>query len=136
MAWKTVIGSLLTVMFAVIAGVHRFDWANYWVMEYVISASGFIRALHPEGIYSEVVDHSYFSNGTTDDIRYHMGGIGPFIPKVRNTTGHGIDPPEGCYVDQVHMVVFELSSGLIHVLTSTTDFKTRRTLSNRRVRQQ
>ena len=38
------------------------------------------------------------------DVLYHLGGNGPWIPKVRNVTGDSIDPPDGCRVDQVHMV--------------------------------
>lgn len=38
------------------------------------------------------------------DIFYHLGGNGPWIPKVDNIVGNGTEPPEGCWVDQVHMV--------------------------------
>ena len=35
---------------------------------------------------------------------YHLGGNGPWIPKVSGVVEGGIDPPEGCTVDQIHMV--------------------------------
>ncbi|KAK1065412.1 hypothetical protein LTR74_007938 [Friedmanniomyces endolithicus] len=41
----------------------------------------------------------------TWDIRYHLGGNSPWIPKVSGTLDGGIEPPLGCVVDQVHMVV-------------------------------
>jgi len=38
------------------------------------------------------------------DIRYHLGGNSPWIPKTRGIVNDGIEPPEGCRVEQVHMV--------------------------------
>lgn len=38
------------------------------------------------------------------DLFYHLGGNGPWIPKIDGTVEGGIDPPEGCRVTQVHMV--------------------------------
>ncbi|KAK0292553.1 hypothetical protein LTR35_000583 [Friedmanniomyces endolithicus] len=40
----------------------------------------------------------------TWDIRYHLGGNNPWIPKVSGTVDGGIEPPLGCVVDQVHML--------------------------------
>ncbi|KAK3068743.1 hypothetical protein LTR53_013439 [Teratosphaeriaceae sp. CCFEE 6253] len=37
------------------------------------------------------------------DLKYHLGGIGPWIPKVDGVVGGGVDPPPGCRVEQVHM---------------------------------
>ncbi|KXL51435.1 hypothetical protein M433DRAFT_83301 [Acidomyces richmondensis BFW] len=73
-------------------------------MKCVLSERSSINVLNSKESYSGGLNHSFISNRTTDDIRYHMGGNGPFIPKVRNIAERGIDPPEGCYVDQVHMV--------------------------------
>lgn len=38
------------------------------------------------------------------NVLYHLGGNGPWIPKVENVVEGGIDPPDGCEVDMVHMV--------------------------------
>jgi hypothetical protein len=38
------------------------------------------------------------------DILQHLGGDGPWIQKTDNVLNHSIDVPEGCRVDQVHMV--------------------------------
>ncbi|KAK5725798.1 hypothetical protein LTR15_003988 [Elasticomyces elasticus] len=38
------------------------------------------------------------------DIRYHMGGNSPWIPKINGTIAGGIDPPLGCRIDQVHVM--------------------------------
>ncbi|KAK5723002.1 hypothetical protein LTR17_014052 [Elasticomyces elasticus] len=38
------------------------------------------------------------------DIRYHMGGNSPWIPKTDGTVDGNIDPPPGCRIDQVHMM--------------------------------
>lgn len=35
---------------------------------------------------------------------YHLGGNGPWIPKVDGVIDARIAPPTGCVVDQVHMV--------------------------------
>lgn len=38
------------------------------------------------------------------ELFYHLGGNGPWIPKVSGTVEGGVQPPEGCHVTQVHMV--------------------------------
>jgi acid phosphatase len=38
------------------------------------------------------------------NILYHLGGNGPWIEKVDGVTKGGINVPEGCEVDMVHMV--------------------------------
>jgi len=38
------------------------------------------------------------------NILYHLGGNGPWIEKVDGVTEGGINVPEGCEVDMVHMV--------------------------------
>jgi hypothetical protein len=35
---------------------------------------------------------------------YHLGGNGPWIPKVDGVIRDSLAPPIGCVVDQVHMV--------------------------------
>lgn len=49
---------------------------------------------------------NYHDDGGDDtwNIHYHLGGNGPWIPKLQNTVEDDIDPPAGCWVDQVHMV--------------------------------
>ncbi|THX01009.1 phosphoglycerate mutase-like protein [Aureobasidium pullulans] len=46
------------------------------------------------------------ATNTTNDwnILYHLGGNGPWIPKVDGVVEGGLAPPEGCRVEQVHMV--------------------------------
>lgn len=41
---------------------------------------------------------------TTSDLFYHLGGNGPWIPKINGTVKGGIEPPSGCRITQVHMV--------------------------------
>jgi hypothetical protein len=38
------------------------------------------------------------------NILYHLGGNGPWIEKLENTVAGGIAAPEGCEVEQVHMM--------------------------------
>lgn len=38
------------------------------------------------------------------DILYHLGGNGPWIPKVDGIYGDELSIPEGCHIEQVHMV--------------------------------
>jgi hypothetical protein len=38
------------------------------------------------------------------DLFYHLGGNGPWIPKVEGVIRGTLAPPAGCDVDQVHMV--------------------------------
>jgi hypothetical protein len=42
------------------------------------------------------------------NILYHLGGNGPWIPKIDGVVKGGIDVPEGCEVQQIHMVRFSL----------------------------
>ena len=41
---------------------------------------------------------------TPPELFYHLGGNGPWIPKINGTIDEGIEPPAGCRVTQVHMV--------------------------------
>jgi hypothetical protein len=38
------------------------------------------------------------------NLLYHLGGNGPWIPKVDGVVEGGLSLPEGCKIDQVHMV--------------------------------
>ena len=38
------------------------------------------------------------------NILYHLGGNGPWIPKVDGVIKGGVAPPAGCKVEQIHMV--------------------------------
>jgi hypothetical protein len=38
------------------------------------------------------------------NIYYHLGGNGPWIPKVDGVLSNDTAPPQGCVVQQVHMV--------------------------------
>jgi hypothetical protein len=51
--------------------------------------------------------HVLVTNTTTNDdwnILYHLGGNGPWIPKVDGPFGDDLSIPEGCRIEQVHMV--------------------------------
>ncbi|KKY14297.1 putative multiple inositol polyphosphate phosphatase [Phaeomoniella chlamydospora] len=37
-------------------------------------------------------------------LAYYLGGNSPWIPKKRNVSRQAIEPPEGCQVEQVHMI--------------------------------
>ena len=47
------------------------------------------------------------------NILYHLGGNGPWIEKVDGVAHGGIGVPEGCRVEQVHMVRVESSSDVM-----------------------
>lgn len=48
---------------------------------------------------------AFFGLGSsTWNILYHLGGNGPWIKKVDGVVDGGVDVPEGCKVEQVHMV--------------------------------
>lgn len=55
-----------------------------------------------EGTHAAAGHHA--SNLRVPDLFYHLGGNGPWVPKINGTTGDGIEPPDGCRVTQVHMV--------------------------------
>lgn len=40
----------------------------------------------------------------TPDLFYHLGGNGPWIPKVNGSVEGGTETPDGCRITQVHMV--------------------------------
>jgi len=45
-------------------------------------------------------------NTTQEDwnILYHLGGNGPWIPKVEGPFGDELSVPQGCKIEQVHVV--------------------------------
>lgn len=47
------------------------------------------------------------------DLFYHLGGNGPWIPKMDGAVEGGIEPPEGCRVTQVHMVTKPLLGAVL-----------------------
>jgi hypothetical protein len=51
------------------------------------------------------------------DLFYHLGGNGPWIPKVEGVIHDTLAPPTGCDVDQVHMVIpFPISAHVPAIL--------------------
>ena len=50
------------------------------------------------------IDNFYATAPEVKDLFYHLGGNSPWIPKHRDVIGHALAPPEGCEVQQVHML--------------------------------
>lgn len=51
------------------------------------------------------------------DLFYHLGGNGPWIPKIEGVIHGTLAPPTGCDVDQVHMVIpFPISARVPTIL--------------------
>lgn len=48
--------------------------------------------------------HTTVAEQRIPDLFHHLGGNGPWIPKINGTVDGGIEPPDGCRVTQVHMV--------------------------------
>ena len=48
------------------------------------------------------------TGGLNDDenwnLFYHLGGNGPWIPKIDDVVPGGVDVPVGCSIDQAHMI--------------------------------
>ncbi|KAF2769442.1 phosphoglycerate mutase-like protein [Teratosphaeria nubilosa] len=65
------------------------------------SASAVFEKNFPEALQTD--DDQLAGDGDWD-IRYHLGGNSPWIPKVNGTIEGGFAPPGGCHVDQVHML--------------------------------
>jgi acid phosphatase len=73
---------------------HHSSWQSWW---------------HPERSDEKNRAARGQDAGTTDDdwnILYHLGGNGPWVEKVIDVVEGGIAVPEGCDVEQVHMVGF------------------------------
>jgi hypothetical protein len=51
------------------------------------------------------------------NILYHLGGNGPWVQKIDGIITNDISPPEGCEIQQVHMVSWPLSLELRPILT-------------------
>ena len=54
-------------------------------------------------------------SGKDWNLFYHLGGNGPWIPKIEGIAYRGHDVPVGCVVDQVHMVGFPVKPVLIEM---------------------
>jgi acid phosphatase len=66
---------------------------------------------HPERVWSRDGHNVGYSNragAVTRDwnILYHLGGVGPWVEKTIDVLEGGIAVPDGCEVEQVHMVRF------------------------------
>lgn len=61
---------------------------------------------HPERSDAANHGHRTGAGATTRDwnILYHLGGNGPWVEKVIDVVDGGIALPEGCEVEQVHMM--------------------------------
>lgn len=46
------------------------------------------------------------------NVLYHVGGNGPWIEKVDGVVDEGIEPPNGCSIEQIHMVSAHFSRRL------------------------
>lgn len=71
------------------------SWASWW---------------HPQRSHGR--GSSEFGRGW--NLLYHLGGNGPWIEKVDGTVKGGIGVPEGCRVEQVHMVGIRTSFYFTH----------------------
>lgn len=60
----------------------------------------FAQLLHVD---DQQVLHTVDSTDSWDVIE-HLGGNSPWIPKRHSVANESLEPPNGCYVDQVHMV--------------------------------
>jgi hypothetical protein len=57
--------------------------------------------------YASIAGTSFCSSGLVNsdwNLFYHLGGNGPWIPKIDGTEYRDAPFPDGCVVDQVHMV--------------------------------
>jgi hypothetical protein len=104
MAWRVVLASMAVAAAAILLGLQGFGSASFAPFDLFHSFKHTIgkKLLANDTSLSSQRDHG---NDSGWDIRYHMGGNSEWIPKVRGAANESIDPPEGCYVDQVHMVL-------------------------------
>jgi acid phosphatase len=72
---------------------HQSTWSSWW---------------HPQGSDGVLAEHKQGAGITTNEwnILYHLGGNGPWVEKLIDVVDGGIAVPEGCHVEQVHMVNF------------------------------
>jgi acid phosphatase len=70
---------------------HHSSWSSWW---------------HPQRSHGTTAEHKQGAGAVTTDwnILYHLGGNGPWVEKVIDIVDGGIAAPEGCHVEQVHMV--------------------------------
>ncbi|KAF2434710.1 phosphoglycerate mutase-like protein [Tothia fuscella] len=68
--------------------------------------SGRTSWFHPQSWLPSTTSSQNSPKGTKHkwNILYHLGGNGPWIQKVDGIVDGGIGPPEGCEVEQVHMM--------------------------------
>ncbi|KAF9698195.1 hypothetical protein EKO04_003905 [Ascochyta lentis] len=70
---------------------HHSSWSSWW---------------HPQRNDGTVFEQGQGAGATTNDwnILYHLGGNGPWVEKVVDVVDTGIAVPDGCEVEQVHMM--------------------------------
>lgn len=70
---------------------HHSSWSSWW---------------HPQRSDGTSSEHKQGAGAVTNDwnILYHLGGNGPWVEKVIDVVDGGIAVPDGCRVEQVHMV--------------------------------
>ncbi|KAH5224373.1 hypothetical protein HBI62_118900 [Parastagonospora nodorum] len=70
---------------------HQSTWSSWW---------------HPQRTDGVPAEHKQGAGTTTHDwnILYHLGDNGPWVEKVIDVVDGGIAVPEGCRVEQVHMM--------------------------------
>lgn len=70
---------------------HHSSWGSWW---------------HPQRSDGTRAEHKQGAGAITKDwnILYHLGGNGPWVEKVIDVVEGGIAVPDGCHVEQVHMV--------------------------------
>ncbi|KAF2465895.1 phosphoglycerate mutase-like protein [Lindgomyces ingoldianus] len=73
---------------------HHSSWHSWWHPQRIWSSA---EASPGRGQGGGAVTHDW-------NILYHLGGNGPWVEKVDNVVEGGIAVPDGCAVDQVHMM--------------------------------
>lgn len=70
---------------------HHASWSSWW---------------HPYRSDGTPAEHKKGAGSITSDwnILYHLGGNGPWVEKVIDIVDGGVAVPDGCEVEQVHMV--------------------------------
>ncbi len=53
---------------------------------------------------------NFVPEGKAWNIFEHLGGNSPWFPKTHDIVSAELEPPGDCYIDQVHMVCFEILS--------------------------
>lgn len=64
---------------------------------------GYLDVITSKWTHPQVLANHNTTNGDWN-ILYHLGGNGPWIPKVDGPFGDELSVPEGCKIEQVHMV--------------------------------